>query len=131
MSELPSNLRKQRQSGFVLLTGAAAILLGGFAVGQYYGIPPVAYLGLLVPIAILTFFGYRNLSATRSKKALHDERTVELHGKVGLNSFWWLMSIILFDNAFGIFPEDGAATLYIFAGLIVYGLYFGYYRYIE
>ncbi|WP_440770075.1 hypothetical protein [Natronorubrum sp. DTA28] len=131
MSELPSNIERQKRKGIVLLAGAVLIFGGGMLVFQYYDLPPVSYLGLLVPVGILGFFGYRAVSATRDRNALQDERTTELHGKVSLNSFWWLINIIFVDAVFGFFPEEGSSILYVFIGLAIYGLYFGYYRYIE
>lgn len=131
MSELSSNIERQKQKGIVLVAGAVLIFGGGVLVFQYYDLPAVSYLGLLVPVGILGFFGYRAVSATRDRKALQDERTTELHGKVSLNSFWWLINIIFIDAVFEFFPEEGARILYVFIGLAIYGLYFGYYRYIE
>lgn len=130
MSELPSNLKQQKRVGYVLLAGAVAILIGSIAIFQYYNFPPISYLGPLVPFVILVVFGYRAVSASNERKALGDERTAELLGKASINAFWWLIGILLIDGTFTIFPDE-ANNLYIFSGLVIYALYYVYYRYIE
>lgn len=131
MSELPSNLKRQKRAGYVLLAGAVAILIGSIAVFQYYDVPPIGYLGPLVPVVILVAFGYRAVSASNDRKALGDERTVELYNRTGHNAFWWLISIILADDFFNIFPEEGAGFIYLIIGMMIYFIYVVYYRYIE
>ncbi|MGQ3330438.1 hypothetical protein [Halorubrum sp. FL23] len=130
MSELPSNLKRQKRVGYGLLAGAVAILIGSIAVFQYYDFPPISYIGPLVPFVIVVFFGYRAVSASYNRKALGDERTAELLTKAGTNAFWWLIGMLLIDSTFTIFPDE-ANNLYIFVGLAVYALYYVYYRYIE
>jgi len=114
-----------------MLVGAVFTFGVTAATVQYYSLSPIGYLGGLVPAGILVFFGYRAVSAGRERKALGDERTAKLYGKVGLNSFWILMSVLIVDMAFSIFPEDSATSIYVWIGLACYGLYFVYYRYVE
>lgn len=114
-----------------MLVGAVFTFGVSVATVQYYALSPISYLGGLVPAGILVFFGYRAVSAGHERKALGDERTQKLYGKVGINSFWILMSVIIVDTTFSIFPEDSAPSIYIWIGLICYGLYFVYYRYME
>ncbi|ELY54761.1 hypothetical protein [Natronolimnohabitans innermongolicus] len=131
MSELPTNIERQKRNGYVMIAGAAILLLGGAVVVGVSSLPPVSFFGLLVPASILVFFGYRAVSAGRDRKALGDERTAKLHGKVGVNAFWMLLFVILADGTFAIFPREGASTAYIFSGLFLYGAYLVYYRYLE
>ncbi|ELZ02199.1 hypothetical protein [Natrialba aegyptia] len=131
MSELPSNLKRQKLAGYVLLAGAVTILIGSIAVFQYYDLPPISYLGPLVPVGILVAFGYRAVSASNDQKALGDERTAELFGKVSINAFWWLMAIILINGSSNLVPRDSAEFLYLGSGLAIFAIYYVYYRYIE
>lgn len=131
MSDLPSNIERQKRNGYLMLASTVVIAVGTVGVFWYYDFPPISYLGVLVPVGILGFFGYRAVSAGRERRALGDERTAELYGKVGLNSFWMLLSVIVVDMGFSIFPRDGASTIYVFFGLLCYGSYYGYYRYVE
>ncbi|APX96212.1 hypothetical protein [Natronorubrum daqingense] len=131
MSELPTNIEQQKRNGYLMLAGAGLLIVGGAVVVGLSSLPPVSYLGVFVPVSILVFFGYRAVSAGRSQKALGDERTAKLHGKVGVNSFWMLLFVILADGQLTVVPPEGASTAYIFAGLFFYGAYFVYYRYIE
>ena len=131
MSELPENIQQQKLIGYVMLVGALFAFGVTAATVQYYSLSPISYLGGLVPAGILVFFGYRAVSASNNRKALGDERTTELFGKVSINAFWWLMAIILIDGTFNIFPGEGSNNLFIFSGLAIYGLYYVYYRYIE
>ncbi|RZV10478.1 hypothetical protein BDK88_1645 [Natrinema hispanicum] len=131
MSELPENIQRQKRNGYLMLVRAVFTLGVTVATVQYYELSPISYLGGLVPVGILVFFGYRAISAGREEKALGDERTQQLYGKVGINSFWFLMSVLIVDMAFSIFPEDSATSIYVWVGLACYGLYFVYYRYVE
>jgi len=114
-----------------MLVGAVFTFGVTVATVQYYELSPISYLGGLVPVGILVFFGYRAISAGRERKALGDERTQQLYGKVGINSFWILMSVIMANDLFNFLPEGDASTAYIYVGLISFGLYFVYYRYVE
>lgn len=131
MSELNSTLVQQKRSGYVLLAGAVATLIGGGLALQYYEAPTESYVGLLVPVVILGAFGIRTVAAGNSEKAIGDERTEKLHGRVSINAFWWLMAILMIDSAFGIYPTESVRLLYAVTGLAVYALYYGYYRYVE
>ncbi|MFC3958978.1 hypothetical protein [Halovivax cerinus] len=131
MSELPQNLRRQKQRGYLMLIGAVVIPIGTVAAFAYFDADPISYLGALVPFTILAFFGYRTVSATREGRALGDERTEKLHGRVGVNAFWILLSVIVFDMGFSVFPPEHASTIYVWVGLLAYGAYFVYYRYVE
>ncbi|WP_162989786.1 hypothetical protein [Natronorubrum halophilum] len=131
MSDVSANISRQKRIGYVLLASAVVAFVGSVAALQHYEFPVVSYLILLVPVNILAFLGYRAVSASRDRKALGDERTGNVYGRVGINSFWILMSIILVDVAFGIFPEEIAGIAYVFGGLLIYCLYFGYYTYLE
>lgn len=131
MSELNSNLVQQKKAGYVLLAGAVATLIGGGLALQYYEAPTESYVGLLVPVVILGAFGIRTVAAGNSEKAIGDERTEKLHGKVSINAFWWLMAVLMIDSAFGIYPTEGTGLLYAVTGLAVYAIYYGYYRYVE
>jgi hypothetical protein len=131
MSELPNNIQRQERNGYLMLVGAVFTFGVTAATVQYYSLSPISYLGGLVPAGILVFIGYRAVSAARERKALGDERTVELYGKVGINSFWMLMSVLCIDMVFEVFPQNSASMIYVFCGLIFYGAYFVYYRYME
>lgn len=131
MSELNSNIAQQKRSGYVLLTGAVATLIGGVLAFQYYDVPTVSYVGLLVPVVILGTFGVRAVSAGNSERAIGDERTQKLHGRVSINAFWWLVSILFIDSVFGVYPTEGTGLLYAATGLTVYVVYYGYYRYVQ
>lgn len=114
-----------------MLVSAAILFIGGGVAVSLSSLPLVSYLGVILPAGILVFFGYRAVSAGRERKALGDERTSELYGRVGINSFWMLMIVINMDMVFQVFPQDIDSVIYVFSGLIFYGAYFGYYRYIE
>lgn len=131
MSELPANIERQKQYGYLMLASAAMILIAGIVAVWLSSLHIVGFLGFLIPVSLMVIFGYRALSAARNQKALADERTIELYGEVGLNSFWTLMAIIMFDDMLNIFPLEDARSAYILIGLSVYGLFFVYYRYIE
>lgn len=128
MSETADNIVRQKQKGYTLLAGAVIILVGGILVFRYYGLPPISYVGMLVPVGILAFLGYRAISAGQESVALQDERTVELYGQTGHNAFWWLISIILTNEVFNILPEEGADFLYIVIGMVIYSINLVYYR---
>lgn len=131
MTELPENIQRQKRNGYLMLAGAVFAFSVTAATVQYYSLSPIGYLGGLVPAGILVFFGYRAISAGRERKALGDERTQQLYGKVGINSFWILMSVIMANDTFNFISEGDASTAYIYVGLISFGLYFVYYRYME
>lgn len=131
MSDGPTEITRQRRVGYLLLGAAVAILIGSVIAFQYYGFPLVSYLGPFIPAGILVILGYRALAASRDRRTLQDERTVELHGKVGINAFLLLMSIIVVDMVIGMFPQDGNSTIYVFSGLFSYCLFFVYYKYVE
>lgn len=131
MSNSFSNIERQKRTGYVLVVGAAVILLGSIPVLLYYDGPPVFYLGMLVPASILVFFGYRRISAGREQQALQDERTVEIYRKAGSTSFWWLIAILFADDWFSFFPDEGIQILSVIFGMAIYFLHYVYYRYIE
>ncbi|ELZ11092.1 hypothetical protein C479_07283 [Halovivax asiaticus JCM 14624] len=131
MSDVPHNIKRQTQMGYLMLAGAVLILLGTAGALWYTDASPISYLGALVPFGILTFFGYRAISAGRDRRALGDERTEKLYGKVGLNAFWILLSVIVVDMGFSVLPSEHASTIYVWVGLFAYGSYFVYYRYVE
>ncbi|PGF15373.1 hypothetical protein CP556_04005 [Natrinema sp. CBA1119] len=131
MSESQLNFSRQRQKGYVLVAGAVLLFIGGAAVFRYYDFPPIGYFGLLLPVGILLFFGYRNISAGRNRTALQDERSVELHRKAGLDSFWILLSIVCLNLVTSVFPEEGQSQIYLTGGMLAYALTFGYYRYVN
>ncbi|WP_198668077.1 hypothetical protein [Saliphagus sp. LR7] len=131
MSNTFSNIERQKRTGYVLVAGAPVILLGSIPVLLYYDVPPVFYLGMLVPASILVFFGYKRISAGRNHQALQDERTAELYRKSGSTSFWWLIGIVYADASFDIFPDEGAQILSVICGMAIYGIHYTYYRYIE
>jgi len=131
MSEPPENIQRQKRNGYLMLVGAVFTFGVTVARVQYYELSPISYLGGLVPAGILVFFGYRAVSTGRERKALGDERTQQLYGRVGINSFWILMSVIVVDMTFSVFPEDSATVIYVWIGLACYGLYFFYYRYVK
>jgi len=131
MTDVPQNIRRQTQMGYLMLASAVVILLGTAGVLWYTDAAPISYLGGFVPFAILTFFGYRAISAGRDRRALGDERTQQLHGRVGVNAFWILLSVIVFDMGFSVVPAEHASTIYVWVGLLAYGSYFVYYRYVE
>lgn len=130
MSALSGNLGQQKRFGYVLLAGAVAILIGSFALVQYYNFPPISYLGPLIVAIILVVFGYRAVSASNDRKVLGDERTAELLRKASTNAFWWLIGILLIDTSFTVFPDE-ANGLFISSAMAIYALSSVYYIYIE
>ncbi|WP_217629027.1 hypothetical protein, partial [Halopelagius longus] len=81
-----------------MLSGVVILGAGSIIASQLYDLPLISYLGILIPAVVLAVFGYRAVSASRDGKALGDERTAELFGRVGLNSFWVFMTLIGLDG---------------------------------
>ncbi|MGQ3413709.1 hypothetical protein ACT4ML_15800 [Natrinema sp. LN54] len=131
MSQANSNLAQQKRAGYLLLGGALVTLVGGIAVFFYYDAPPMSYAGILVPVVILSAFGFRSITATRNEKALGDERTRGLIGRVSINAFWWLMAIILINGFWNVVPRESAEFLYLGSGLGIFAIYYVYYRYVR
>lgn len=131
MSDVPSNIERQRRAGYALLAGAALLAIGSVVAMQYYGFPPVSYLGVLVPVSILSFFGYRAVTASNERVALQDERTKQLSERVGFNAFWFLISAITIDEVLNLSPDESAGSIYVATGVIFYLIFTLYYKYLE
>lgn len=129
MSDQP-NVARQKRAGYALLASAVLLAIGTAVVFRYQGLPAVSYLGILVPVGILSFFGYRAVSASRDRVVLQDERTQYQYEKAGFNAFWFLMSAIFVDEVISVLPEEFTPTIYAFIGLFFYGAFVTYYRYV-
>jgi len=114
-----------------MLSGVVLLVIGSILASQFYDLPLISYVGVLIPITILTVIGYRAVSTSQSGEALGDERTAKLFRRVGLNSFWILMTLIAIDGLVEIIPRENISTAYLLLGTAVYVLYFAYYRYVE
>jgi hypothetical protein len=131
MSDVPPNIERQRRAGYALLAGAALVGIGSIVAMQYYGFPLVSYLGILVPVSILSFFGYRAVTASNERVALQDERTKQLYERVGFNAFWLLISAITIDEVFNLSPDELAGSIYVATGVILHLVFTLYYKYVE
>jgi len=123
-------IRKQRQTGYLLFAIAGAVVLLLAALVLFYDYPPVFVLGALLPGAILVFWGYRNVTAARNDTVVIDERTSEIYDKAGHSAFWILMTVIIVDRAVAFIPSEGTGLIYSLAGVASFAVFYAYYRWL-
>ena len=109
--------------------GAVVVLIGSFIVFQYYNFPPLSYLGPLLPVGILLLVGYRSIASDQSQKTSDDAVTAKVHRKAGANSFVLLLSVLTVDMTLDVFPEEGTGAISVAIGVLLYCLFFIYFRY--
>lgn len=122
MNTPPESVSAQRRSGYILVAGGLAVLIGGIAYVAYLGAAFPSHLGPVLPAVILILFGYRNISANRSGEAVTDERRQRMMMKAGNIAFWTLCSVIVLDTFLQVSPDEGVRTVYAAIALGAFAL---------
>lgn len=97
----------------VVVIASALTIAGLVILFQWYSVPAVSYVGILVPVAIIALFvGIRPASIDSLTP------TEEVSNEAGTFAFWLLLGIIVVDEFFGVFSVENVKTIYIYAGIL-------------